>query len=98
VEMVAGAGFEPALRGVWDRCLTAWLPRRGDVWRGVPVLPRGAGVLETPLRRLAPAAFLVLENGAASRNRTGISWLEARGPALERWPQEIGKAPPHPGG
>ena len=32
--------------------------------------------------------FLFLGNGAASRNRTGISCLEAKRPALGRWPHE----------
>ena len=34
------------------------LPAIGWKWHGVPVLPRSRGVLETPLRRLAPAALI----------------------------------------
>jgi hypothetical protein len=39
-------------------------------WHGVSVLPRARGVLETLLRKLAPAVFLKI--GAISRNCTGI--------------------------
>ena len=39
-------------------------------WHGVSVLTRARGVLETLLRKLAPAVFL--ENGTVSRICTGI--------------------------
>ena len=45
------------------------------IWHGVPVLPRSHRVLETPLRKLAPAVFSFMEEmkiGAASRICTGI--------------------------
>ena len=48
-------------------------------WHGVPVLPRARKVLETELRKLAPAAHVVcfyggfLKIGAASRICTGIA-------------------------
>ncbi len=51
---------EPESNRRWAAYGTAALPLgypAGGVWRGVPVLPRGGGVLETPLRRLVPAAF-----------------------------------------
>ena len=46
-------------------------PQRFWKWHSVPVLPRARSVLETKLRKLAPAMFMKI--GAVSRNRTGIA-------------------------
>ena len=48
-------------------------PPRFEKWHGVSVLPRARKVLETKLRKLAPAVLWVFENGAVSRNCTGIT-------------------------
>ena len=53
--------------------------RTDEKWHGVPVLPRARKVLETELRKLAPAAHVgcfycvFLKIGAASRTCTGIA-------------------------
>ena len=48
-------------------------PPRFEKWHGVSVLPRARKVLETKLRKLAPAVLWVLKIGAVSRNCTGIT-------------------------
>ena len=73
--MVAGAGFEPAHRRLMRPlpCLLA-TPQFVEKWHGVSVLPRARLVLETELRKLAPAAhsYVIWKIGALSRTCTGI--------------------------
>lgn len=79
MKMVAGAGIEPARRRLMRPLPSHLAPPGFGKWHGVSVLPRARGVLETLLRKLAPAAHVVwfdcgyLKNGAVSRNCTGIA-------------------------
>ena len=66
--MVAGAGIEPARRRFMRPLPSHLAPPRFEKWHGVPVLPRARGVLETLLRKLTPAVFLVLKIGTVSRS------------------------------
>ena len=70
-KMVAGAGIEPARRRLMRPLPSHLAPPRFEKWHGVPVLPWARGVLETPLRKLAPA--MLMKIGAVSRNCTGIA-------------------------
>ena len=71
--MVAGAGIEPARRRLMRPLPSHLAPPRFEKWHGVSVLPRARGVLETLLRKLAPAVLWVSEDGALSRTCTGIA-------------------------
>lgn len=61
--MVAGAGIEPTherlMRPLPSHLATPQLMNKK--WHGVPVLPRSGKVLETSLRKLAPAALMMNE-------------------------------------
>ena len=57
--VIAGAGIEPARKRLM-RPLPSHLatPQLLEIWHGVSVPPRAGEVLETPLRKLAPAVSL----------------------------------------
>ena len=71
-EMVDRRGYAPRTAGCKPADFLTNLAARIK-WHGVSVLPRARGVLETLLRKLAPAVLWVFENGAVSRNCTGIA-------------------------
>ena len=56
MKMVAGAGLEPAHRRLMRPLPYLLATPQFDKWHGVSVLPRTSEVLETKLRKLAPAA------------------------------------------
>lgn len=79
LNVIAEAGIEPARCRLMRPAPSHLAPpqwRCSSItrWHGVPVLPRSRRVLETPLRRLAPAVSSGdgMEIGAISRSRTGI--------------------------
>ena len=78
MKLVAGAGIEPAHKRLMRPLPSHLAPPRLQKWHSVSVLPRARGVLETLLRKLAPAAHVVcfysgyLKIGAVSRTCTGI--------------------------
>ncbi len=57
MKLVAGAGVEPARRRLMRPLPSHLAPPRFEKWHGVSVLPRAREVLETLLRKLAPAVF-----------------------------------------
>src|SRR6476619_3479032 len=77
-KLVAGAGIEPARKRLMRPLPSHLAPPRFEEWHGVSVLPRARMVLETKLRKLAPAVRIVdfycwfLKTGAVSRTCTGI--------------------------
>ena len=61
MDLVAGAGIEPARKRLMRPLPSHLAPPRFEKWHGVSVLPRARGVLETLLRKLAPAVFVGLK-------------------------------------
>ena len=60
--MVAGAGIEPAYWRLMRPLPYLLATPQFEKWHGVSVLPRARKVLETKLRKLAPAVLWVSEN------------------------------------
>ena len=60
LKLVAGAGIEPAHWRLMRPLPSHLAPPRLEKWHSVSVLPRARGVLETLLRKLAPAVLWVM--------------------------------------
>ena len=58
-KVVAGAGLEPAYWRLMRPLPYLLATPQFEKWHGVSVLPRARGVLETLLRKLAPAAHIM---------------------------------------
>ena len=63
-KLVAGAGVEPAHRRLMRPLPSHLAPPRFEKWHGASVLPRARGVLETLLRKLAPAVSMKMVRSA----------------------------------
>ena len=57
MKLVAGAGIEPAYWRLMRPLPYLLATPQFEKWHGVSVLPRARGVLETLLRKLAPAVL-----------------------------------------